>query len=183
LKILKYVPHYTIDKKTKKVFSQTDQPVNPAIQVQIQKGFKKYKQWIWGSTYSPHMKNHLPFKVSFDDFKLPKAKGYYTLVVSSSDKQWLISHDGEKRISQKPEIGKEYSFSKLMYDFTIKQILVNTVLKDEWHNESDSLLNPALIVTVREGDNSEQKILMLNKPQQTSDKTGKAMLAFKKKKK
>ena len=46
LKILRYVPHYTVDKKTKKVFSQTDNPVNPAIQVQIQKGFKKYKPKI-----------------------------------------------------------------------------------------------------------------------------------------
>jgi hypothetical protein len=181
LKILKYVPHYTIDKKTKKVYSQSDQPVNPAIQVQIQKGFKKYKQWIWADTASPHTKNHLPFKVRFADFNLPKAKGYYTLLTGSSDKFWLLAYDGEKRVLQECQLGEKYPFADEEYSISVSQVLANTVLKDEWHNESDSLISPALIVTVQEGDNSEQMILMINKSQQTSDKTGKAVIIFRKK--
>ena len=181
LKILKYVPHYTIDKKSKKVFSQTDQHANPAILVQISKGFKKYEQWIWAKRGSPHMKDTLPYKVSFTDFDLNLSKGRYVFVVGSSDKTWLISNDGKKNFSQPAEIGKSYPFTNDQYSFTVSQVLANTILKDEWYNKSDSLESPVLIVTIQDGDNSEQLILPLNKAQQTSDKTGNAVVTFRKK--
>jgi hypothetical protein len=181
LKILKYVPHYSIDKKSKKVFSQTDQHVNPAILVQISKGFKKYEQWVWAGAGSPHMKDTLPYKVSFTDFDLNLSKGRYVLVVGSSDNIWLISNDGKKNVSQPAEMGKSYPFTNDQYSFVVSQVLANTVLKDEWYNESDFLENPVLIVTIQDGDNSEQLILPLNKAQQTSDKTGSAVVTFRKK--
>jgi hypothetical protein len=181
LKILKYVPHYTIDKKSKKVYSQTDQHVNPAILVQISKGFKKYEQWIWAQTGSPHMKDTLPYKVSFTDFDLNLGKGRYILAVGSPDKTWLISNDGKKNFSQPAEVGKSYPFVNEQYSFAVSQVLANTVLKDEWYNKSDSLESPVLIVTISDGDKSEQMVLPLNKAQQTSDKTGNAVVTFRKK--
>jgi hypothetical protein len=147
----------------------------------VQKGSKVYKQWLCGKISSPHMKYHLPFKVSYTDFDFRLEKGQYVLLPVAPDKQFLITGQAGKKASQIAKIGKPYLFSDDKHSFTISQVFTNTVLKDELHNESDSLVNPALAVAVHEGDNVDKLFLQLNKSQQTSDKTGKAVLVFRKK--
>jgi hypothetical protein len=181
IEVLKYYPHYGIDKKTKKVQNLSDETVNPAIEVQVQQGKKQYRQWLWSRSSSPHMKYELPVKVKFSEFNLAVKKGYYELLVASKEKVWLIANDGEKKVIQAAEIDIIYPFANDKYGFKITQVIENSILKDEWHNESDSLNNPALVVNVQDGDQSDRLILELNSSQQTSDKVGAAVLIFRKK--
>jgi hypothetical protein len=181
LEVLKYYPHYGIDKKTKKVQNLSDETVNPAIEVQVQQGKKKFRQWLWSRSSSPHMEYKLPVKVKFSEFNFAAKKGYYELLVASDDKFWLIANDGEKRVIEAAEIDKIYPFADDKYSFKITQIIENSILKDEWHNESDSLNNPALVVSVQDGDQSDRLILQLNSAQQTKGKDGGSVLLFRKK--
>jgi hypothetical protein len=49
-----YVPHYTLDTDTKKITSQSDKPVNPAIKIKLDDGEHVYEQWLWSKFKSFH---------------------------------------------------------------------------------------------------------------------------------
>ena len=122
----------------------------------------------------------LPVKVQFDEFNHVAKKGYYSLLVASDDKFWLITNDGEKKIVESAQINKRYPLADDKYGFVITQVHENTILKDEWYNESEALISPGLVVNVRDGDQSEKFVLQLNQAQQTKDKAGGAVLLFRK---
>ncbi|MCF7954798.1 MAG: hypothetical protein K9M75_03250 [Phycisphaerae bacterium] len=181
LKVLKYYPHYVIDKKTKTADNQSDRAVNPAIEVQIDGGKGQYRQWIWSRLSSPHMKNKLPVTVEFSEFNFAEKKGNYELLLVSEDKNWLITNDGKNKIVLPAVIGARYPFANDKYGFTISQVIENSILKDDWFNKSNVQANPSLIVKVIDGDKSDRLTLELGKAQQASSEVGGAVVVFKKK--
>ncbi len=57
LQIEKYLPHYSIDTKTKEVASLSTMPVNPAIKIKLSDDDNSYEKWIWSKIdMSPHDK-------------------------------------------------------------------------------------------------------------------------------
>jgi len=82
--IIEYLPHYSIDTETKKVVSQSQEPVNPAVKVAIDDGNKTYERWLWAKfPSSPHEETELPLRMRFTDFDLRGAKGQHILAVAS----------------------------------------------------------------------------------------------------
>ena len=69
LTVLDYMPHYTIDRETKKVLNASSEPVNPALQVHLTYQGQDYEQWIWAKfPHTPHGPLDLPLKMSFHDY-------------------------------------------------------------------------------------------------------------------
>lgn len=180
LTVLEYLPHYSIDTKTKKVFNQSDKPINPAIKVAIRDGWKTSEQWLWAKfPSSPHEKTKLPLRMRFTDFNLRgDDKGAYILAVASGTKPWLLlSKNGEKR-AENALFGQPYPFADKEYSFSIEKIMDGAIIKTEWKNNSERLLCPAIVATIEENGTAEQAVLELNKPLHHKTKSGVLVLLY-----
>lgn len=177
--VLEYLPHYSIDTKTKKVINQSENPINPAIKVAIDDGEKTTEQWLWAKfPSSPHRKTKLPLRIRFTDFDLRGAKGKHILVVANGMKPWLLlSEKGEKR-AEKAVVDRYYPFADKEYSFTIEQIIDKAIIKTEWKNNSDRLLHPAIIATIERNGSERQTVLELNRPFHHRTKFGTLVLLY-----
>ncbi len=165
LTVLEYLPHYSIDTETKKVVNQSDAPVNPALKVAISDGQKTSEQWLWGRfPSSPHEQASSPLRIKYTDFNLGSDKGTYILAVAGGTKAWLfVSNDKGKR-AEKVVADRFYPFADKQYAFSVEKIVDGAIVRTEWKNNSQTLLHPALVATIEEGDRSERTVLELDKP-------------------
>ena len=181
IQILKYIPHYSIDTKTKTVTNISDSPVNPAIKIRINDGEQSYEKWIW-SKYpgSPHDENQLDIHIEFNEIHPINKKGYYTIVSANASDSWVLWFDGEKFISEKLKLVKDYPFSNEAYTFNIEKLVDNAAIETYWKNNSDSLSYPALIGEISHGDEEHEFVLELNKPFHDKTSFGRLTLLYKK---
>ena len=179
VKIVEYLPHYSIDTETKKVVSQSQNPVNPAVKVKIDDGNKTFERWLWAKfPSSPHEETELPLRIRFTDFDLRGAKGKHILVVASGTKPWLLMpKKGEKRI-ERVVFGRPYPFADKEYSFNIEKIIDGAIVKTDWTNGSERLLNPAVIATIKQNSTNRQAVLELNKPIHYRIKSGMLVLLY-----
>jgi hypothetical protein len=178
VKIVEYLPHYSIDTKTKKVISQSQKPVNPAVKVIFDNGQKRIERWIWAKfPSSPHQETELPLHVRFTDFDLSGSKGQYILAVASGTNPWLLSKKGEKTV-EKAVLGHPYPFENRQYSFSIEKIIDGAIIKTDWANGLQKLLHPAVIAAIKQNDTDQQAVLELNKPVHFKMKTGTLVLLY-----
>jgi hypothetical protein len=177
--IAEYLPHYSIDTKTKKVISQSQKPVNPAVKAIFDDGQKRFERWLWAKfPSSPHQESELPLRMRFVDFDLGELKGQYILAVASGTNPWLLlSKKGEKTV-EKAILGHPYPFEDRDYSFSIEKIIDGAIIKTDWANGSDKLLHPAVIATIKQNDKEQQAVLELNKPIHFKMKSGTLVLLY-----
>jgi len=162
--VLRYVPHYSIDKQTKQVTSLSDKPENPAVEIRVEGDKQEYKQWLWSQFFSsPHKNQELPFRVRFVDFHPSGAGGYVLTVMQGSRPCLLYLQDGKKRI-EPVELGKRYSFEDKRYSFAVDEVRPGARIKMTWKNGSDMLLQPAVVATISQGESAQQVVLELGQP-------------------
>ncbi len=165
LKVLKYLPHYSIDTKTKKVSKGSDKPVNPAIRIRLDDGKTRHEQWLWSKFASPpHMKKKLPLHMKFTDFDLGGEEGKYIIAVAAGAEPQLVFAEKGKMRTKKLVLGESYPFTNKEYSFTVEKILESGVLKKDWKNNTEKLLHPAIVVTIERNGVQRQSVLELNKP-------------------
>jgi hypothetical protein len=175
LKILDYMPHYSIDAKTRKVSNASKEPVNPAIKVRCTKGDIAMEQWLWSKfPSSPHSKDKLPLRVEFMEFDFGKKTGRYILAGAADSEPWIMFLKDGKVVAEKAETGKDYPLSDTQYAVTIKEYYGSGIIKHEWKNGDESLGHPAIIATVQKGQKEEELVLEMGKPGRYSD-DGEAM--------
>jgi hypothetical protein len=180
LTVLEYMPHYSIDTKTKKVFNQSGKPVNPAIKLAINDGHRTFEQWLWAKFPSPpHGKMELPLPMRFTDFDLRgDGKGDYILAVAGGTRAWLlVSKKGERR-AESVVLGRPYPFADKEYSFRIEKIMDGAIIKTEWKNNSERLLRPAIVTTIEESGKFQQAVLVLNEPFHHKTKSGMLVLLY-----
>jgi hypothetical protein len=180
LTVLEYMPHYSIDTETRKVFNQSEKPVNPAVKLAVSDGRRSAEQWLWAKfPSSPHEETKLPVCMRFTDFDLRgNDKGGYILAVASGTKPWLLlSKNGEKR-AENAVFGRLYPFADKEYSFRIEKIMDGAIIKTEWKNNSERLLRPAIVATIQEGGKSQQAVLELNEPFHHKTKSGVLVLLY-----
>lgn len=177
--ILKYLPHYSIDTETKKVVSQSQKPVNPAVKVEINDGKNTSEHWLWAKfPATPHNEQKLPLRMRFTDFDLGGTTGKYILAVAGEKKQWLLSlNRGEKNI-ERAVPGRSYPFADREFSFRIEKIIEGAIVKTDWANGSEKLLHPAVITTIKENGTSNQAVLELNKPVHKKIKSGTLVMLY-----
>jgi hypothetical protein len=165
LSILRYVPHYSIDRQTKEVTSLSDKPENPAIEIRAQSGEQDRRQWLWSQfTMSPHKMDQLPFRTRFLDFHVRAGAGRYILVVASGSQSHLLYLKNGKKHIEPVELGKRYLFDDKRYCFAVQDMRPAARLETAWRNGSEMLLHPAVVATIRQGDAAQQVVLELGQP-------------------
>jgi len=182
LTVLEYMPHYSIDTETKKVVNQSEKPVNPAVKLVINDGQRTFEQWLWAKfPSSPHEEKKLPLRMTFTDFDLRGVKGRHILAVASGTQPWLLlSKNGEKHL-ENVVFGRFYPFADKEHFFSIEKVMEGAVIKNEWKNNSESLLRPAVIATIKQNDTSREIVLELNKPFHLKTKSGMLVLLYRRK--
>jgi hypothetical protein len=179
VKIAEYLPHYSIDTKTKKVVSQSQKPVNPAVKVLLDDGKKRVERWLWAKfPSSPHQETELPLRIRFTDFDLSGSKGQYILAVASGTNPWLLLSKKGKKTVEKAVLGRPYPFEDRQYSFSIEKIIDGAIIKTDWANGSQKLLHPAVIATIKQSDTDRQAVLELNKPVHFKMKSGTLVLLY-----
>jgi hypothetical protein len=165
LSILRYVPHYSVDRQTKEVANLSDKPENPALEIRVEGNGQKHQQWLWSLFASaPHMKQQLPFRVRFVDFHLGTEPGRYLLVASQGAPSHLFHlKDGKKHIEQ-CELGRRYPFEDQRYTFGVDEVRPGARIVTTWKEGSEVLLNPAVVATIIQSASAEQVLLELGKP-------------------
>jgi len=165
LSITRYVPHYSIDRKTKDVTSQSDKPENPAIEIRGQNDKQDIRQWLWSQfAMSPHKAEQLPFRTRFLDFHASAGANRYLLVVTPGPQSHLLYFkDGRKHLDP-VETGKRYEFNDKRYSFAVEEVRPGARLETGWRNGSEMLLHPAIVATIAQGNAEEQVVLELGQP-------------------
>jgi hypothetical protein len=179
LKILEYVPHYSIDTTTSKVTNKSNRPVNPAIKINLDNGENNYDQWLWSKfPSSPHMKKDLPLRLQFTDFDIGTTPGNYILVaVQGSEPTLFYIKDGRKHAEQ-VKLKHEYPFAQKEYTFSIEEFANSAYIKNKWKKGSEELLAPAIIASIEENKTSSQLVLEFNKPNHHRSVSGTMVLLY-----
>jgi hypothetical protein len=179
LTVKEYVPHYAIDLETRKVVSQTDKPINPALKVVGSDGAETFEQWLWSKFAStPHEDKKAPLRMKFADLHPDSLKGKSTLITASGAKPWLLySSKGKKRV-ERAYLGKSYPLADASYSFRIENIIDGAIIKTDWKNKSESLLHPAVVATVEQDGTGRQIVLELNKPSHHKTEFGTLVLLY-----
>jgi hypothetical protein len=165
LSITRYVPHYSIDRQTKKVTSQSDRPENPAIEIRAQTDNQDIRQWLWSQfAMSPHKTQQLPFRVRFLDFQVSAAASRYLLVVSPGPKSHLLYLKQGRKHIEPAEMSRQHPFDDKRYSFAIEEVRLDARLETTWQNNSEMLLHPAIVATITQGAAEEQVLLELGQP-------------------
>ncbi|MHC4532419.1 MAG: hypothetical protein ACYS6K_00555 [Planctomycetota bacterium] len=179
LKILEYVPHYSIDTKTKKVSNISNKPVNPAIKINVDNGNDNYEQWLWSKfPSSPHMKKNLPLRIQFTDFDIGTTPGNYVFVVARSSEPWLFYSKDGKNHTEKAKLKYEYPFAQKKYTFSIEDFSNSAHINKTWKKGSEELLAPAIIASIEENKTRKQLVLELNKPNHHNSASGTMVLLY-----
>lgn len=179
LTVLEYLPHYSIDTETKKVVSQSNKPVNPALKVALSDGQKTSEQWLWDKfSSSPHEKDSSPLRIKYSDFNLGTDKGAYILAVAGGTEAWLFVSNNKGKRAEKAVLGRLYPFADKQYTFSIEKIVDRAIVRTEWKNNSERLLRPAFVAAIEENGESEQTVLELDKPFHHKTKSGVLVLLY-----
>ena len=179
LTVKQYLPHYSIDIETRKVVSQTDKPINPAIKVVGNDGTETVEQWLWSKFAAPpHKGKKVPLRMKFADLDLDSLTGKSVLITAPGVKPWLLySKKGKKRL-ERTSVGKSHPLADASYSFKIENIVDGAVIKTDWKNKSESLLHPAVVATVEQNGAGRQIVLELNKPSHHKTEFGTLVLLY-----
>jgi len=163
--VLRYVPHYSINRETREVTNASEKPVNPAVEIKIDGGEREYRQWLWSKfPSSPHRRLSLPFPVRFLDFALEPQAGHYLLAVAQGvPPKVLYLQDGKRRTAQ-AEFGRRLAFKDERYSFALEELRFGASVETRWKNGSENLLHPAVVATIVQGDKQEEAVLEQGKP-------------------
>ena len=177
--VAEYLPHYSISTETKKVFNQSDKPVNPAIKVLLHDGNKTLERWLWAKfPTSPHEREKLPLRMRFTDFDLSDTWGDHILAVANQTQTWLLSSDKGRKHLEKVVFGRSYPFADKAYFFNIEKIAEGAIIKNQWKNNAEKLLHPAIVAMVQYDETGQQAVLELNKPFHLRTKSGVLVLLY-----
>ncbi|MCP4455548.1 MAG: hypothetical protein GY809_29160 [Planctomycetes bacterium] len=180
LTVLKYVPHYSVDKDTKAVAGSGTEPVNPAILVRAEIGGQTYERWVWSRFDDPpHQTIDFPVRVSFACTQLgsrPEGK-YQLLTISGCEPKMLYaSQNGLVLNDVTPKT--RFSFANPDYGVVVNQVRCGASIKTVWRNRSDRLIRPALVATFRSQFIEQEVVLEFNKPYHYKTGSGTLVLVY-----
>jgi hypothetical protein len=182
LEFADYLCHYSIDMETKKVTNASERPVNPAVLIRLSGGGKEYEKWLWSRfPASPHETNEMPFRAQFVGADFGGEGGKYVLLGAKGAEAWMIRSADKKKKAEKIKVGERYPFADEAYSVSVEEYFGSAELINEWKNGSETLKNPAIIVSVEKSGKKSEYALELNKPINHTEGTEAVSLVFGKK--
>jgi len=179
LSIQSYIPHYSIDTKTKQVTNRSKEPINPAINVRVEGADKTYEQWLWAKFPAfAHEQKQDVLNMTFTSLDPGSSGGNYLLVVSRGCQPRLISKAEDEVRLQPAEPEKSYPFANKNYSFSIDKIIDRAVIKTTWSNNSQQLLHPAFVAVIEGSGKGQEVVLELDKPAHQQTDLGTMVLLY-----
>ncbi len=178
LEVLEYLPHYSVDTETKEITNKSEKPLNPAVKIRIDDEENSYEQWVWSKNISPHAGKKLPLRVEFSEIDIGGKQGSYIVLAASDAEARIVFLKDQKVIIEKVEPGKDYSFLRKEYTFSIERVVNNAAIETNWASISEKLLNPALLTAVVYNDSEQEVVLELNKPSYQNTNFGRMVLLY-----
>ena len=181
--ILEYIPHYSIDQKTKEVTNFSENPFNPALKVRLSDGQNKHEQWLWSNfSSSPHMMSKLPIRAEFSDFDAgPSANRYFIVTAAKNSGLWLLDENKDSIRVEEAKLNHPYPFKGGEYTFALDSILPHGAFSRVWENSSDKLEHPALVVSVESDKGTQEAVVELNQPAHVKTPYGLMVLNYRQK--
>lgn len=178
LRVLDYMPHYTIDRKTKKVVNASSDPVNPALKVHLTYHGKDTQQWIWAKfPHTPHGPLDLPLRMRYHDY-FPPAAGFYILTTTPDHRAWLYYRKGRRLRWEAIQPGQRFPFKNKQHTFALQEIRSPARIETQWVNQAEILRRPAVIATLQRGSNHQDVALQLGQPFHFPTDQGTVVLLF-----
>ncbi|MCP4712189.1 MAG: hypothetical protein GY869_26495, partial [Planctomycetes bacterium] len=150
--IMDFYPHYSHDTETNVDINLSDQPVNPAIKVKVEKGDTSYEKWLWARFPSfvhmdqtGEMMAPDSLEMNYRYFNFFGTTQNYVMVVDPNEQNWMLKSEKEGFRTEKLALETAYPFTD-EYRFTVKQIHANAELAYEWKNATEVLRRPAIVV-------------------------------------
>jgi len=179
LSILEYMPHYSVDRESKTVVSQSDQPVNPALKIHLKQDAGVHERWVWARfSAHPHESPDFPVRVEFSNYYLGKTDGKYLLIVGQDQQARLLFYKDGVPVLETVHLGRSHAFSGEGYSFSVEEVVQDAVVKNVWKNRSDRLIRPALVGTLDSGRVKKQVVLEFNKPYHYKTESGTLVLIY-----
>ena len=182
LAVVDYLPHYAMNTETKKVFTRSEEPTNPAVLLRLEQKGKTWERWFWSRfSASPHEQTSSPFPVPirFAHYDLgKKARDTSILIVAKGTDSWLLSQQGNKRKIQTLKRNQPYPFSDKRYQFKITDVTHGSVVRRVWQNNKNQLLRPAVVCTITTRGTEKEVVLEFNKPHHFKTQDGTLVLLF-----
>ena len=179
LSIVEYMPHYSVDRDSKAVVSQSDQPVNPALKIRLKQGASVHERWVWARfSAHPHESSDFPLRVEFSNYYLGKTDGKYLLIVGHDKQARLLFYKDSMPVLEPVQLGRSYAFSGEGYGFSVEEVVAHALVKNVWKNRSDRLIRPALIGTLDSGRVKKQVVLEFNKPYHYKTESGTLVMIY-----
>ena len=184
LEVLQYVSHYSMDTKTRKVVSRTPMPVNPAIRLRVKQDAKTSEKWLWSRfpSFSHSANPNDPaarsrtLGLEFTHVDLRGPNPTRTILCDVAGNAWILQPEVSQKVHiEKLALDRAYPFGK-QYQCKIEQMIPHAFLARKWKNNSNTLLQPAIVVQVQGKNEKQDIVLELGKPQQL--KTGMATMEY-----
>ncbi|MCK5000914.1 MAG: hypothetical protein KAS23_15335, partial [Anaerohalosphaera sp.] len=115
-------------------------------------------------------------------FDLGGKAGRYIIAAGDTLKPKMFWIKDGKKVMEELKFKSPYPMTKEGYHFEVEELFAGTTLKQRWKNNSDELVNPALVVSVGLDDDQRQLVLTLGKPEHVKFDSGTVVLLYKTKK-
>jgi len=179
LTVLRYEPHYDMDRQTQAVTSLSEAPVNPAVLVRLDQDGQTQEQWVWERfTAPPHDSHRFPLRVTFTHTRLGPAENRYLLTVVRDGDATLYTRREGRLHGERVTLQRPYAFGDSGYAFTVEEIAQGVTLQNTWKNNSNRLVRPALVGTIQTGDTRKEVVLEFNKPCHCKTEEGTLVLVY-----
>ena len=179
LTVLRYLPHYVMDRETKAVVSQSNEPVNPALRVRLVLGGHTYERWVWERFKAPpHDSESFPMAIQFANTYMGSATNRYLLVAVRDRDATVLTRQGDRLAGTKAKLGQPYAFGDSGYHFSLEEILHGVVVQNTWKNNSERRVRPALVGVLQIGDARKEVVLEFNKPCHCKTEEGTLVLIY-----
>ncbi|MBI4832396.1 MAG: cytochrome c biogenesis protein ResB [Candidatus Lindowbacteria bacterium] len=165
VEVMKYVSDFVRD-ETGTVFSRSDLPRNPAIQVSITGPAGAKEQWIFANYPTMHATGELPFDIKFKRNELASAIADYILVLNLSGGKPVLAHMRQGKLASRKEIelGEKVHIEGTDYTIAIDKFFKNANIVRQIANRPD-LSNEAAVEAVLQLHGESEPLYLWEKNQ------------------
>ena len=176
VRILRYLQHYSVDKETREIVNLSDKPINPAIEIELPGGRRK---WLWSKfPASPHDADEAAPSMAFSDYDLGKQPGCHIIAAAPGRRAWLVSAEQGRRQVRPLELNKPYPFADEQYTFRVLSLHDRAEVLTSPRNRLEQLSNPALVSELVCADTTMPVVLQLGKPSHNKTQFGTVVLLY-----
>jgi hypothetical protein len=124
------------------------------------------------------MQKQMPLRMAFISFEFDNPNGSYLILAAQGATPQLLFTENGKLTLKEATLGKSFLLADKKYSFSIESLTANSVVETIWKNNSENLLNPALIATMEGDTANEQVVIEFDKPCHLKTKSGTLALLY-----